>query len=76
MILLLDNYDSFTYNIVQSIQRLGTEEVKVIRSKEITIQEIEKLKPSHLVIGPGLELRILLELVWKQLNILQEKFQF
>lgn len=53
MILLLDNYDSFTYNIVQSIQRLGTEEVKVIRSKEITIEEIEKLNPSHLVIGPG-----------------------
>lgn len=53
MILVLDNYDSFTYNIVQSLQRLGNEEVKVIRSKEISVEEIKKLEPSHLVIGPG-----------------------
>lgn len=53
MILVIDNYDSFTYNVVQSLQRLSSEEVKVIRSKEITVQEIEKMKPSHLVISPG-----------------------
>lgn len=53
MILVLDNYDSFTYNVVQSLQRLGNEEVKVIRSKEITIEEIEKLNPSRLVVSPG-----------------------
>lgn len=53
MILLLDNYDSFTYNIAQSLERLGTEEIKTIRSKEITIEEIERLNPSHLIIGPG-----------------------
>ncbi len=53
MILVIDNYDSFTYNIVQALQRLSTEEVQVIRSKEITVEEIEKLNPSHLVISPG-----------------------
>ena len=42
MILVIDNYDSFTYNIVQALQRLSTEEVQVIRSKEITVEEIEK----------------------------------
>ncbi len=53
MILVIDNYDSFTYNVVQSLQRLGTEEVQVIRSNEITVSEIEKLAPSRLVISPG-----------------------
>ena len=53
MILVIDNYDSFTYNVVQALQRLSTEEVQVIRSKEITVEEIEKLNPSHLVISPG-----------------------
>ncbi|MCQ2610591.1 MAG: bifunctional anthranilate synthase component II/anthranilate phosphoribosyltransferase [Treponema sp.] len=53
MILVIDNYDSFTYNVVQALQRLGTEEVKVVRSREITVNEIEQLNPSHLVISPG-----------------------
>ncbi|MCQ2240391.1 bifunctional anthranilate synthase component II/anthranilate phosphoribosyltransferase [Treponema sp.] len=53
MILVIDNYDSFTYNVVQALQRLGTEEVKVVRSKEITVEEIEKLAPSRLVVSPG-----------------------
>ena len=53
MILVIDNYDSFTYNVVQSLQRLATEEVKVIRSKEITVEQIEEMKPSRLVISPG-----------------------
>ena len=54
MILVIDNYDSFTYNIVQSLERLSEEEVCTIRSKEISsITQIEEMKPSHLVIGPG-----------------------
>lgn len=54
MILVIDNYDSFTYNVVQSLQRLSEgEEVRVVRSKEITVEEIEKLNPDRLVISPG-----------------------
>ncbi len=53
MILVIDNYDSFTYNVVQALQRLSGEEVKVVRSKEITVQEIEEMNPSRLVISPG-----------------------
>lgn len=53
MILVIDNYDSFTYNVVQSLQRLASEEVRVVRSKEITVEEIEALNPSRLVISPG-----------------------
>ncbi|MCQ2577951.1 MAG: bifunctional anthranilate synthase component II/anthranilate phosphoribosyltransferase, partial [Treponema sp.] len=53
MILVIDNYDSFTYNVVQSLQRLASEEVRVVRSKEITVEEIEAMNPSRLVISPG-----------------------
>jgi len=53
MILVIDNYDSFTYNIVQALERLGNEEVKTVRSKEITIPEIEAMSPSRIVLSPG-----------------------
>ena len=52
MILMLDNYDSFTYNLVQYLGELGAE-VAVFRNDEISIGEIEALKPSHIVISPG-----------------------
>lgn len=52
MILLIDNYDSFTYNIVQYLGELGAE-VKVARNDKISIKEIEGLGPSHLLISPG-----------------------
>lgn len=52
MILLIDNYDSFTYNLYQQIENLG-EKVKVVKNDEITINEIEKLKPKKIVISPG-----------------------
>lgn len=52
MILVIDNYDSFTYNLVQYLGELG-EEVKVTRNDEITIQEIEQLAPDHILISPG-----------------------
>ncbi|WP_118801448.1 aminodeoxychorismate/anthranilate synthase component II [Neisseria meningitidis] len=52
MLLFIDNYDSFTYNIVQYFAELG-QEVAVRRNDDITLEEIEALKPQYLVIGPG-----------------------
>ena len=52
MVLLIDNYDSFTYNLAQYFGELGAE-VAVHRNDQITLDEIEALKPSHLVISPG-----------------------
>ncbi|GIO69587.1 aminodeoxychorismate/anthranilate synthase component II [Paenibacillus sp. FSL M7-1455] len=52
MILVIDNYDSFTYNLVQYLGELG-EEVKVFRNDEIDIQGIEVLAPDHILISPG-----------------------
>jgi len=52
MILMLDNYDSFTYNLVQYLGALG-EKVQVFRNDKITIAKIKKLKPKKIVISPG-----------------------
>ena len=52
MLLMIDNYDSFTYNIVQYFGELGVE-VQVFRNDRITLAEIEALKPERLVISPG-----------------------
>jgi anthranilate synthase/aminodeoxychorismate synthase-like glutamine amidotransferase len=52
MILLIDNYDSFVYNLAQYIGELGWEPV-VYRNDAISLEEIEKLAPSHIVISPG-----------------------
>ena len=52
MLLMLDNYDSFTYNLVQYLQSLGAE-VKVVRNDAMTVDEIEKLAPQRIVISPG-----------------------
>ena len=52
MLLMIDNYDSFTYNIVQYLAMLG-EQVQVFRNDEITLQEIELLSPARIVISPG-----------------------
>jgi anthranilate synthase component II len=52
VILMLDNYDSFTYNLVQYLQALGGD-VKVVRNDELTVAEIEALGPSGIVISPG-----------------------
>ena len=52
MILMIDNYDSFTYNLVQYIGELGVE-VKVVRNDEFTIAEIEQLAPQIIVVSPG-----------------------
>ena len=52
MLVMIDNYDSFTYNLVQYFGELGMETV-VYRNDEITVEELERLQPSHLVISPG-----------------------
>lgn len=52
MILMIDNYDSFTYNIVQYCLELGAD-LKVIRNDELTINEIEELNPEKIIISPG-----------------------
>jgi len=53
MILVIDNYDSFTYNLVQYLGELGSI-IKVFRNDEITVDGIAKLKPDQLLISPGL----------------------
>ena len=52
MLLMIDNYDSFTYNLVQYFGELG-EDVQVYRNDKIQIDEIENLSPEHIVISPG-----------------------
>ena len=52
MLLMIDNYDSFTYNVVQYLAELGAE-VKVVRNDEISVDYVQALKPSHIVISPG-----------------------
>ena len=52
MLLMIDNYDSFTYNLVQYFGELG-EDVRTFRNDEITIQQIETLKPDRICISPG-----------------------
>jgi anthranilate synthase component II len=51
MLLMIDNYDSFTYNLVQYLGELG-EEVRVFRNDEIALEEIARLTPAHIVISP------------------------
>ena len=52
MLLMIDNYDSFTYNVVQYLAELGAE-VKVIRNDELSVAEIEALNPERIVVSPG-----------------------
>jgi anthranilate synthase component 2 len=52
MLLMIDNYDSFTYNLVQYLGELG-EDVRVYRNDQISVGEIEKLAPERIVISPG-----------------------
>ena len=52
MLLMIDNYDSFTYNLVQYLGELG-EDIRVFRNNRITIKEIEDMSPQKIVISPG-----------------------
>ncbi len=54
MILLIDNYDSFTYNLVQRLGEMNARvDVRVVRNDKITLDEIAEIKPSHIIISPG-----------------------
>jgi hypothetical protein len=52
MILLIDNYDSFSYNLYQLVGTINPD-IRVIRNDEMTVQEIEKLAPTHIILSPG-----------------------
>jgi anthranilate synthase/aminodeoxychorismate synthase-like glutamine amidotransferase len=52
MLLVIDNYDSFTYNLVQYLGELG-EDVRVVRNDEVTVEEIQRMSPERIVISPG-----------------------
>ena len=52
MVLMIDNYDSFTYNVVQYCRELGAD-LKVIRNDELTIEEIKELNPEKIILSPG-----------------------
>ncbi len=52
MIVVIDNYDSFTYNLVQYLQEMG-QDVRVFRNDAITLSELKAMKPTHLLISPG-----------------------
>ena len=52
MLLIIDNYDSFTYNLFQYLSELGAE-VRVVRNDKTTIEDIERMNPEHIVISPG-----------------------
>ncbi|MHB0774448.1 anthranilate synthase component II [Halomonas sp. WWR20] len=51
-VLMIDNYDSFTYNVVQYLSELGAD-VETVRNDTLTLEDIERMAPSHLVISPG-----------------------
>lgn len=53
MILVIDNYDSFTFNVVQSLQMYTSEEVRVVRNDERSVEEVAAMKPDYLVVSPG-----------------------
>ena len=54
MILLVDNYDSFTYNLVQRLGEIDPAvDLRVVRNDQVTLEEIEAARPSHLIISPG-----------------------
>jgi anthranilate synthase/aminodeoxychorismate synthase-like glutamine amidotransferase len=53
MLLVIDNYDSFTYNLVQYLGELGVTDLRVVRNDEMTVDQIEALAPERIVISPG-----------------------
>ncbi len=53
MLLLIDNYDSFTYNLYQYLSELGVKEIEVIRNDQVTVDEREAMSPERVVVAPG-----------------------
>jgi len=68
MVIVIDNYDSFTYNLAQFLGELGWEPI-VYRNDRVTLDEVESLKPSHIIISPGpctpLEAGISNDAIWR-----------
>jgi anthranilate synthase component II len=52
VILVIDNYDSFTYNLVQTLGGLGAD-LRVVRNDKVTVAEIQKMKPEKIIVSPG-----------------------
>ena len=75
MILMIDNYDSFTFNLVQFLGELG-QELVVKRNDEVSIADIENMKPDFLMISPDYVVLMKRGLVWKLLNTLLGRFRF
>ena len=76
MILIIDNYDSFTYNVYQSIAKLTDEQIKVVRSKEVTLKELIEMNPSKVVVSPGPGRPEDAGISVEAINILPEKFLY
>jgi anthranilate synthase/aminodeoxychorismate synthase-like glutamine amidotransferase len=53
MVLIIDNYDSFTYNLVQRLGEIGAQDIRVYRNDKVTVPEIEEQGPDHIIISPG-----------------------
>ncbi len=53
MILVIDNYDSFTFNVVQALQNATAEEIKVVRNDEASVEQLAAMNPTHLIVSPG-----------------------
>ena len=53
MVLVIDNYDSFTYNLVQRLGEIGGQDIRVYRNDKVTVPEIEEQSPDHIIISPG-----------------------
>ena len=53
MLLLIDNYDSFTYNLYQYLSELGVSEIEIVRNDQMTVDELEAMKPERVVVSPG-----------------------
>ncbi|MEI3030289.1 MAG: hypothetical protein V8T91_08025 [Ruminococcus sp.] len=75
MILFLDNYDSFTYNLYQYIGELYPD-IHVVRNDEITLEEIEAMHPDALLISPGRAIRKMLVSRFQQFRSLPERCRF
>ena len=53
MILVIDNYDSFTFNVVQALECATKEEIKVVRNDEVSLKQLAAMQPSKLIVSPG-----------------------